>query len=95
MTETQITAAIVKHLKSLRDAGERVHWFKVAGGLRQRIGCPDLLVCFRGRCHAWEVKIPGQTATLRQAHEISLWRKAGAISEVVTSVEDVRRLLGL
>jgi hypothetical protein len=56
-------------------------------------GWPDVQGCLNGRTLAFEVKQPGNTATKLQEAELAKWFKAGAITGVVTSVDDVKRII--
>ncbi len=56
-------------------------------------GWPDVMGSFCGRTLAFEVKQPGKDATKLQEAEQIKWFKAGAIVGIVTSVEDVQRIL--
>jgi Holliday junction resolvase len=92
MGETSITrTAISKIRRELPGAYVR----KIAGGPYQASGMPDLLVCWRGRFVAIEMKMPGKKPTRIQEAEIGRIRDAGGIAEVATSagaaVEVVRR----
>jgi len=62
-------------------------------GLGQRKGVPDLLACWKGRFLALEVKRVGGRLSPYQAAELEAADEAGAIADVVYSVEDVERLL--
>ena len=57
-----------------------------------RAGVPDLLVCYRGRFLALEVKVPGGHATALQLRELARIRAAGGTAEVVTTVGEVLKL---
>ena len=56
-------------------------------------GWPDVQGCLNGRTLAFEVKQPGKKATILQKTELLKWFKAGAITGVVTSVDDVKRII--
>ena len=56
-------------------------------------GWPDVLGSLSGRTLAVEVKQPGKGATKLQEAEQVKWFKAGTIVGVVTSVDDVRKIL--
>jgi hypothetical protein len=62
-------------------------------GLGQRRGVPDLLACCRGRFLALEVKRVGGKLSPHQVAELEAADEAGAIADVVYSVDDVERLL--
>ena len=57
-------------------------------------GEPDIDACLRGRSVQLEVKRPGEKATPLQLKRLEQWRQAGALTAVVTSVEEVKTLLG-
>ena len=56
-------------------------------------GWPDIVGCHAGVLFCIEVKRPGGRATPLQARELDLWRRAGAVADVVTSVDDAKMLL--
>jgi len=87
-TEAAITEAIARFLRA-----RGAHVIKTYGGPYRR-GLPDLIGVYRGRALALEVKRPGGKPTPLQEHELSKFAAAGALAAVVTSVEDVKRLIG-
>lgn len=87
-TERAITEAIIRCLRQ-----QGAHVIKTYGG-PYRKGLPDLIAVYRGRTLALEVKRPGGKPTKLQQHELGKFAAAGAVTGVVTSVEDVKRLLG-
>lgn len=75
---------------------------KVAGGLYQTAGIPDLLVLVRGRFFGLEVKCPkpGESdsaarkrATLRQRIALDAIRKAGGASAVIISPGEALQII--
>jgi len=62
-------------------------------GTAYSAGQPDLIGCYKGRTLALEVKKPGNTPTKLQLAVLKKWGTAGAITGVVTSVEDVKKLI--
>jgi hypothetical protein len=61
-------------------------------------GDPDLYGSFRGAHFEFEVKRPNDPSsqlTALQGERLNEWRRAGAISGVVSSVQDAMVLLGL
>ncbi len=62
---------------------------------RASSGWPDIIGAVQGRMVAFEVKRPDQPykVTPLQASELARWKRAGAISGVVTSETDVIDLL--
>lgn len=89
-TETSIVKRIGKALKRRGIWHEKRH-----GDIYVRRGQPDLLVVIEGRAFFLEVKRPGQNATPLQLHRLEQCRKAGAVAEVVRSLDDVYEVLGL
>ena len=58
-------------------------------------GMPDLMACYKGFLIGLEVKTKDGRPTEIQKHKIELIRKAGGYGMFPTSVEDVRKLIGL
>ena len=90
MLEASLTKSITR---ALHDEGAYV--VKVHGGKYGTRGVPDLLVCYRGRFIAAEVKAPerwGVTSDAQKYH-LGLIRKAGGEADVVTSVAGALLLL--
>lgn len=56
-------------------------------------GRPDIDACYQGQAFKLEVKRPGGRLTKLQAERLARWRAAGAVAEVVCSVDDVKRLI--
>jgi hypothetical protein len=90
----QPEARIVKRIRAyLEGLGAWV--FNVHGGDNpfQEVGVPDLLSCLQGRFIGLEVKQPGEEPSARQKVVLRRIEEAGGIAAVVTSVEEVERLL--
>lgn len=85
--------AIVNAIKSYLDKLPGCYVIKTYGSVYSA-GQPDLLGCYQGRTLALEVKRPGGKPTKLQAALLKKWGAAGAITGVVTSVEEVEELLG-
>ena len=86
MLESAIQAKIVKYLQQNGAYVARV----ISAG---KAGTADLLVCYRGHFVAVEVKTPkGRVAPLQEYHQ-GLVRKAGGVSIIARSVDDVNFLL--
>ena len=65
---------------------------KIKGGSAQESGLPDILFTCRalgGRAVWIEVKAPGEKPRKLQAYKLERWRRAGAISLVVHSVDEL------
>lgn len=87
--ESTITNNILKYLNyEVKDCVAE----KVAGNAFQK-DRPDINGCWKGRAFRIEVKSPdhGNKPTKGQLLNLKKWEKAGAISFVAYSVEDVRR----
>jgi hypothetical protein len=94
MTIMQPERRLVNSIRAYLE-GKDAWVFKVHGGDNpfQESGVPDLLVCWRGRFIGLEVKQPGKKPTPRQEHVLREVRRAGGVVEVVSSVEQVEKLL--
>ena len=88
--ESAIVKAILAYLNTLPRCLARKRW----GGGMGVAGEPDIDACLRGRSLQLEVKRPGQHPTLLQLKRMEEWRQAGAIVGIVTSVAEVKALLG-
>ena len=89
--EKNIQLSIMRHLKQ-RPASFTV---KLAAGPYSLPGLPDVLHVEQGRAFFFEVKRPGNTTTKLQDKVIALIRAAGAVAEVVYSVDEVKEVMGL
>ena len=87
--EKQITDCILAYLR----ARPRTWRFKVGAGPWQIAGLPDVIGCADGKFFAFEVKVPGKTATPLQSATLAAIKRAGGITETVTSVDQVRFVL--
>lgn len=77
--------------KYLRDNG--AYCVKYHGNQFSQVGVADLLVCYKGRFLAIEIKNEtGKTSPLQDVN-IEQVRNAGGISFVARSVEDVRKVI--
>lgn len=86
MLESAIQTKIIKYLEG---QGAYVARVITAG----KAGTADLLVSYRGHFIAVEVKTPkGRVAPLQEYHQ-GLVKKAGGISIIARSVDDVKLLL--
>ena len=56
-------------------------------------GWPDILAVKDGQAYFFEVKRPGGNPTKLQLYELGEWMRVGAVVAVVTSVEEVRRVI--
>ena len=88
-SERAIVKAILAYLNGLPGCLARKRW----GGGMGVAGDPDIDACIRGRSLQLEVKRPGEKPTPLQLQRLEEWRKAGAITGVVTSVDETRAVL--
>ena len=86
--ESVIQRQIIQHLRGM---GAWV--FNVHGSPYQTVGVPDLLVGFRGRFFAMEVKRPGNQLSPAQVKAIEAIRASGSVAGRVESIEEAVALL--
>jgi len=69
------------------------YYMPVSNGMG-RAGCPDILVCHKGRMYAIETKSPGKrnNTTANQDREINAINEAGGVAVVVDDVEQIKEL---
>jgi hypothetical protein len=79
---------ILAYLKKLPDC-----WARKQHGSAVRRGEADITGCLRGKRLELEVKTPGGDYTPLQAATARKWRRAGALAECVTSVEETKDVL--
>jgi hypothetical protein len=95
MKEKDITAAIMRYLKTVRE----LFCWKEHGGIYGTAGLPDIICCWRGRFIGFEVKAPAgdghPSGKLSKLQEITIEKIKAAKGKafMVTSVEDVRKIL--
>lgn len=91
--EAEFQSVVIRYLQVRY--GPRVWILNHLGGLWQRSGVPDLLICLDGRFLALEIKSPLGTGRLgpRQAGELEAIRQAGGIAAVVSSWEELEATL--
>ena len=87
-TEKSITKSILTYLNSIK--GCRA--VKMQGTIN-RAGEPDVFCCYKGRLVLFEVKRPGNKPTMLQEATLGMWHEAGAVTAVVYSVDDVKKVL--
>jgi hypothetical protein len=76
MTEHDLRRRVTAYLAKQRP---EVWSLKVHGSRHQRAGVPDLLLCWRGRMLANELKAPGGRLAPAQVRELIALHDAGAI----------------
>lgn len=72
------------------------HYMPVNNGMG-RVGCPDILVCYKGDFYAFETKAPGKlkNVTPNQQREIDWINTAGGRAHVVDDVAQVKAIIGV
>lgn len=70
------------------------YYMPVSNGMG-RVGCPDILVCYKGLFMAFETKAPGKinNVTPNQQREIDDIKRAYGLAHVVDDVEQVKSLI--
>ena len=70
------------------------YYMPVSNGMG-RSGCPDILVCYKGRFMAFETKAPGKlkNTTPNQDREIAGINAAEGLAIVVDDVEQVKEVI--
>ena len=70
------------------------YYMPVSNGMG-RVGCPDILVCFRGFFMAFETKAPGKikNVTANQQREIDEIKRAYGLAHVVDNVDQVKEIV--
>lgn len=89
MSEQNIVDAIKRYLKTVKD----LFFWKEHGGIYGTSGIPDIIVCYRGRFIAFEVKQPGKSLTILQQKTITAINNAGGWAVKVDSVEKVKSII--
>ncbi len=90
MSETALKNRISGWLKKLVPD---VWFFKTHGSPYQRRGIPDFLICWKGQWYAFECKVGKNKPTRSQLFELAALKAAGAVTGVVHSLDEVKRLL--
>ena len=88
--EKTIVNSILKALRAL----PRCKALKMHGNQYTEKGTPDIIGCINGQAFALEVKRPGGKTTKIQDIRLAEWMVAGAITAVVTSVDQALAALG-
>jgi len=88
--ESSVIAGILKYLRTL----DECHAEKTHSGGWGNSGKPDIDACFRGRAVKLECKRTyQQQPTAIQIQNLKRWRAAGAVAEVVRSVDEVKEII--
>jgi len=89
MNESEIVKQVKEYLKTVKDC----FFWKEHGGQFGTAGIPDIIVCFKGRFVAFEVKTAAGKLTVLQAITQKRIQAAGGIAEVVRSVAEARAVI--
>lgn len=89
MKEKEIVDSIKEYLQTI----DKIFFWKEHGGQFGTAGIPDLIVCYKGKFIAFEVKRPGGKPTLLQKITLNKIEKAKGIAKIVTSVEQVKSII--
>ena len=89
MSEKDIVESIRRYLKSVKD----LFFWKEHGGIYGTAGIPDIIVCYKGRFIAFEVKQPGRKPTLLQQQVINEIIRCGGYAAKVDSVSQVKEFI--
>jgi len=89
MAEGALKNRITQWLKGHPDT-----WFiKVHGSAYGRAGCPDIIICHKGRFIGAELKAGRNKPTKLQIHEMEQIEQAGGLAGVVRSIDDLEELM--
>jgi hypothetical protein len=85
---------VKKHVKDYLKSIGAWYYMPVSNGMG-RVGCPDILVCYKGVFMAFETKAPGKlkNVTPNQEREIAEINAAGGLAIVVDSVDQVKEAI--
>lgn len=89
MREKLIENKIKEYLKTVTG----LFFWKEHCGMYTTAGIPDIIVCYKGRFIALEVKNEVGKATVLQLATIKHIREAGGIAKIVRSVEEVKEII--
>lgn len=87
--EKNIENKIKAYLKTING----LFYWKEHGGLYGTAGIPDIIVCYKGKFIAFEVKATNGKTTPLQNATIEKIKRCGGIAEVVRSVIDVKNII--
>lgn len=89
MKESDLIEKIKQYLKTIPE----LFFWKEHGGYYGTAGIPDLIICYKGRFIALEVKVEKNKPTLLQEITIRQILKAGGWAKIVRNVDDVKELI--
>ena len=85
---------IINQIKAYLVGVPNLFFWKTHGGQFGTAGIPDIIICYRGKFIALEVKAPGREPTALQKLVLNRITDAGGIATVVRSVTEVRAIVG-
>ena len=85
--------ALIKQIKEYLKTVKDCFFWKEHGGQFGQAGLPDLIVCYKGRFVAFEVKTEKGKLTTLQGLTIRQIQKAGGTAAVVRSVAEARQVI--
>lgn len=85
---------VKKQVKEYLQAIGAWYYMPVSNGMG-RVGCPDILVCYKGLFMAFETKAPGKirNVTANQQREIDDILRVNGLARVVDDVEQVKEAI--
>lgn len=85
--------SLVKRVSTVLSNTPYCWFFKVHGGIFQKVGIPDIIGCYHGKLFAMEMKKEKEEPTAIQKLVMCRIRNAGGVAGVVKSVFDAKRIL--
>ena len=96
MKESEVLRKCTAKIDEMRKSGEPAYWVKFHGNPFTRSGTPDLHITYYGVSMWLELKrSEKEKPTKLQEAEMKKWRQAGAISQKISSVEEMLSLMDL
>jgi Holliday junction resolvase len=94
VSEHTIKKSVMDFLKKIQvSTNGRLVARKTHGTAFSTAGDPDIIGCYLGSMFVIELKKQGENPTKIQEARLLEWRRAGALSGIARSVNDVRALL--
>lgn len=91
MSETTFKNWTLKYLNSLPNTRA----IKLHGSQFSSTGEPDIFCACKGQAILFELKVKGNSATDIQVHRMMQWQKAGAVTVVAYTRDDVKNTMEL
>jgi hypothetical protein len=90
MREKDLVNKIMQYLKAVPE----LFCWKEHGGQFGTAGIPDIIICYRGKFVALEVKTENGKVSVLQEITLRKIRNAGGAALVVKSVDEVKKIIG-